>query len=250
MRLASFCSAQKNEGKTLLRTVYNPENYEDNGDDEGTSRNTPEHPQHHTQHVCVQKSMPPPFRPRESNSRLVWGENKSPKPFLVLAMEPAARIFVKSKRAKKRRTNFGSKSWSKLSRIDNIRCREPAKQARPENFKTNLCSFRRTGFSLRSSVSSLRPSSVHHNSESDSKSENNARSEEVRQLEIKGVWVIRPIAQNLCEVTLVASFHDTDHTFLPINLVNANVRRFLNSLNFVKNFYERNGLVGERAKRA
>ena len=63
----------------------------------------------------------------------------------------------------------------------------------------------------------------------------------VTQLETKGAWIITPLAQNLCEVTLVTNIVDKGK--IPTSLVNASIGRTLNAATFLKAFYERTGLV-------
>ena len=63
----------------------------------------------------------------------------------------------------------------------------------------------------------------------------------VAQLETRGLWVITPLAQNVCEVTFVVNFVDKGK--IPTSLVNANIGRALDALSFLKVFYERNGPV-------
>jgi len=63
----------------------------------------------------------------------------------------------------------------------------------------------------------------------------------VTQVETKGVWVIMPLAQNLCRITFVANIVDKGK--IPTSLVNANIGRALDPVVFLKAFYERTGLV-------
>ena len=70
----------------------------------------------------------------------------------------------------------------------------------------------------------------------------------VVQLETRGVWVITPLAQNLCEVTLVANIVDKGK--IPTSLVNAKIGSALNVVAFLKEFYERSGLVVDKELRA
>ena len=182
----------------LLRQVYEP-----------ITTDTAPSAQHRTQHIVVQKSMPPPFRPRESNLRFVWSETNSsnnknnhkyPKT-LIIAFEPAEIKHV-SERSGFRKTF--SNTAHKLAKVFN------------QPFDVSA--------------------SVHPTN--DGEEEQNLG---VVQLEAKGVWVITPHAQNVCEVTCVLNFVDKGK--IPTSVVNANIGRALDALSFFKVFYERNGLV-------
>jgi len=80
---------QKKDGN-LLRQTYEPVT---------TDTATVPSAQHRTQHIVVQKSMPPPFYPRETNMRFVWSEinnnnknninNEENSKTLIVAFEPA-----------------------------------------------------------------------------------------------------------------------------------------------------------------
>ena len=155
--------------------------------------------QHHTQHIVVQKSMPTPFQPRESNLRYVWDEinnnNEERSKTLIIAFEPAENKHVSVKRVQ-----------TAISK-------------------------------LRSKVNKQKSdSSVHPTNDGEEE-----QSLGVVQLETKGVWVITPLAQNLCEVTHVGNFVDKGK--IPISLVNAKIGSALNTVAFLKAFYERTGLV-------
>ena len=189
----------------LLRQVYEPVT---------TDTVTVLPAQHRTQHIVVQKSMPQPFQPRETNERFVWSEINNnnnnnhiqeDSKTLILAFEPAEIEHVSERRGRRRIT----KRWSKRSKR-----------------------------SKRTSDPSVHPTN-------DGKEE---QSLGVVQLETKGVWVIVPIAQNLCEVTYVVNIVDKGK--IPTSLVNANIGRALNAVTFLKVFYERTGLVVDAELRA
>jgi len=195
---------QKKDGN-LLRKVYQPIT---------TDTATAPSAQHRTQHIVVQKSMPQPFQPRETNERFVWSEINNnnnnnhiqeDSKTLILAFEPAEIEHVSERRGRRRIT----KRWSKRSKR-----------------------------SKRTSDPSVHPTN-------DGKEE---QSLGVVQLETKGVWVIVPIAQNLCEIMFVTNIVDKGK--IPTSLVNANIGRALNAVTFLKVFYERTGLVVDAELRA
>ena len=198
---------QKKDGN-LLRVVYEPF---------ATDTVTVLPAQHNTQHIVVQKSMPPPFRPRETNVRYVWGiinnsnnnsnnnNNKHPKT-LIMAFEPAKINFISEQKGR-----TISKKMSKSV-------------TRPIN------------------------TSVHPTN-----SKEGRQNIGIVQLETRGLWVITPLAQDLCEVTLVTNIVDKGK--IPTSIINASIGRTLNAATFHKAFYERNGLVvdaevSERRERA
>ena len=186
---------QKKDGN-LIRKVYEP-----------ITTDTAPSAQHRTQHIVVQKSMPQPFQPRESNMRFVWSEinnnsnnnsNEENSKTLIMAFEPAEIKHVSERRG---RRTF-AKTWSKRSKR-----------------------------SKRKNNSSVHPT-------------NNGEEEQnlgVAQLETRGLWVITPLAQNVCEVTFVMNIVDKGK--IPTSIVNANIGRALNPVTFFKVFYERTGLV-------
>jgi len=150
---------QKKDGN-LLRKVYLPVT---------TDTATVPPAQHHSRHIIVQKSMPPPIQPRETNLRFVWGEinnnnnnNEEKSKTLIVAFEPAEMNHISERRGRRRITN----RWSKKS--------------------------------TRTSDSSVHPT---NNGEEE-------QSLGVAQLESKGVWVIALLAQNVCEVTFVVNLVD------------------------------------------
>ena len=65
----------------------------------------------------------------------------------------------------------------------------------------------------------------------------------VVQLQSKGVWVIKPLAQNLCDVTFVTNIIDEGK--IPTSVVNSQIIRNLSLITFLKTFYERNGLEAD-----
>jgi len=180
---------QKKDGN-LLRKVYQPIT---------TDTATAPSAQHRTQHIVVQKSMPTPFQPRESNLRYVWDEinnnNEERSKTLIMAFEPAEIKHISERRGRR-------KMAKKVAKLH-----------------------------TRTSDSSVHPTN-------DGEEEQNLG---VVQLEAKGVWVITPHAQNVCEVTCVLNFVDKGK--IPTSVVNANIGRALDALSFFKVFYERNGLV-------
>ena len=176
----------------LLRQVYEP-----------ITTDTAPSAQHRTQHIVVQKSMPPPFRTRESNLRYVWDEinnnnnsnNEEDSKILMVAFEPAEIKYVGEKR-------------------------------------------------MQTAISKLRSKVNKQKSDSSVHPTNDGEEEQslgVVQLETKGVWVITPLAQNLCEVTHVLNIVDKGkvHT----SVVNAKTGTSLSAVAFLKAFYDRNGLV-------
>ena len=150
---------QKKDGN-LLQEVYKPIT---------TDIATVPSAQHRTQHIVVQKPMPPPFRPRETNVRYVWGEinnnnnsnNKHPKT-LIMAFEPAEINFI-SEKMRRRKT---------VKKMANLNTRNSNSSVHPTN---------------------------------DGEEEQNLG---VAQLETRGLWVITQMAQNVCEVTFVVNFVD------------------------------------------
>jgi len=181
---------QKMDGN-LLRQTYEP-----------TTTGTVPSAQHRTQHIVVQKSMPPPFYPRESSTRNVWGEmnnsnnnnfsnNEERFETLLLAFEPA-----------------------EIKHISERRGRRKFAKTLPKR-----------------SYSSVHPT-------------NNGEEEQnlgVAQLETRGVWVIAPLAQNVCEVTHVVNIVDKGKILT--SMVNASIGRALDPITYLKAFYERTGLV-------
>ena len=159
--------------------------------------------QHRTQHIVEQKSMPQPFQPRETNERFVWSEINN------------------------NNNNNNEENSNTL-----IMAFEPA--------EIKHISERRGRRKMAKKVAKLHTrtsdSSVHPTN--DGEEEQNLG---VVQLEAKGVWVITPHAQNVCEVTCVLNFVDKGK--IPTSVVNANIGRALDALSFFKVFYERNGLV-------
>ena len=150
---------QKKDGN-LLRQVYEPIT---------TDTATVPSAQHRTQHIVVQKSMPTPFQPRESNLRYVWDEtnNNNEERFktLIMAFEPAEINFI----SLKRKNRYSLPSAKKVAKV---------------NTHTS-------------------DSSVHPTNDAREK-----QSLGVAQLESKGVWVIALLAQNVCEVTFVVNLVD------------------------------------------
>ena len=187
---------QKNYGN-LLREIYEPIT---------TDTVTVPPAQHRTQHIVVQKSMPPPFLPRETNERFVWSEINNnnnnnhiqeDSKTLVMAFNPAE---IRNLGKKKTAGSTLSKTFAQV-------------------------------FKQSSNSTSVHPT-------------NNGEEEQslgVVQLETKGVWIITPLAQNLCEVTFAVNIVDKGK--IPTSLVNANIGRALNPVTFLKAFYERTGLV-------
>jgi len=179
----------------LLRQVYEPVT---------TDTVTVLPAQHRTQHIVVQKSMPQPFQPRETNVRYVWGEmnnnnNEENSKTLILVFEPVEIKHVSEKRGRR------------------ITARKTAhKKAKVKTRTSN--------------------SSVHPKNDGEEE-----QSLGVSQLETKGVWIITPLAQNVCEVTFVVNIVDKGK--IPTSLVNASIGRTLNAATFLKAFYERTGLV-------
>ena len=213
---------QKKDGN-LIRKVYEP-----------IVINTAPSAQHHTQHIVVQKSMPSPFQPRETNLKYVWGEisntnnnnnnnnhKEEDSKTLVVAFEPAGINFISELRGFRR---TAKKTFSRM--ISSVRFSKRSK--RPAE---------------RTSNPTVHPT-------------NNGKEEQslgVAQLELKGVWVITPLAQNLCEVTYVVNIVDKGK--IPTSIINASIGRALTTLAFLKVFYERTGLVvdaevSERRERA
>ena len=180
---------QKKDGN-LIRKVYEP-----------ITTDTAPSAQHRTQHIVVQKSMPTPFQPRESNLRYVWDEtnNNNEERFktLIMAFEPAEIKHVSERRGRR-------KMAKKVAKLH-----------------------------TRTSDSSVHPSNTDNGEEEQSLG--------VTQLEARAVWIITPIAQNLCEVIFVGNFVDKGK--IPTSLVNAKMGSALNTVTFLKAFYERNGQV-------
>ena len=184
---------QKKDGN-LLRQVYEPIT---------TDTATVPSAQHRTQHIVVQKSMPQPFQPRETNERFVWSEinnnnnnnNEENSNTLIMAFEPAEIKHISERRGRRKMAKKVAKLHTRTS-----------------------------------------DSSVHPTNDGEEE-----QSLGVAQLEAKGVWVIMPLAQNLCEVTFVVNIVDKGK--IPTSLVNASIGRTLNAATFLKAFYERNGLV-------
>ena len=187
---------QKKDGN-LLRQVYEPIT---------TDTATVPSAQHRTQHIVVQKSMPPPFYPRESSMKYVWGEinnnninnnNEEDSKTLIMAFEPAEIKHISERRGRR-------KMAKKVAKLH-----------------------------TRTSDSSVHPSNTDNGEEEQSLG--------VTQLEARAVWIITPIAQNLCEVIFVGNFVDKGK--IPTSLVNAKMGSALNTVTFLKAFYERNGQV-------
>tara|TARA_B110000971_G_scaffold70017_1_gene71750 strand:+ start:558 stop:1007 length:450 start_codon:yes stop_codon:yes gene_type:complete len=92
----------------LLRQVYEPAT---------TDTNAPS--QYHTQHIVVQKSMPTPFQPRESNLRYVWDEtnNNNEERFktLIMAFEPAEIKHVSERRGRRKMAKKVAKLHTRTS---------------------------------------------------------------------------------------------------------------------------------------
>jgi len=92
---------QKKDGN-LLRQTYEPVT---------TDTATVPSAQHRTQHIVVQKSMPPPFYPRETNMRFVWSEinnnnknninNEENSKTLIVAFEPAEINHISERRGRR-----------------------------------------------------------------------------------------------------------------------------------------------------
>ena len=185
---------QKKDGN-LLRQTYEP-----------TTTDTATVPpaQRHTQHIVVQKSMPPPFYPRESSMKYVWGEinnnninnnNEENSKTLIMAFEPAEIKHISERRGRRKMAKKVAKLHTRTS-----------------------------------------DSSVHPTNDGEEE-----QSLGVTQLEARAVWIITPIAQNLCEVIFVGNFVDKGK--IPTSLVNAKMGSALNTVTFLKAFYERNGQV-------
>ena len=161
--------------------------------------------QHRTQHIVEQKSMPQPFQPRETNERFVWSEINNNNNNNHIQEDSKTLILA-----------------FEPAEIKHVSERKGRRRITKKVAKVNT----------RKSDSSVHPTN------DGSKEE---QSLGVAQLETKGVWVIVPIAQNLCEVTYVVNIVDKGK--IPTSLVNANIGRALNAVTFLKVFYERNGLV-------
>jgi len=216
---------QKKDGN-LIRQVYEPV-----ATDTTAATDTVLPVQHRTQHIVVQKSMPTPFQTRETNMRYVWGEmnteNEEDSKTLIMAFEPAE-------------INHISEWWGFRRRT------------------AKLISRRHLLSSLSGSLSSKNPFiakkiSSRKNDSSVHPVINDGEEEQslgVVQLESRGVWVIKPLAQDLCEVMFVVNIADKGK--IPTSLINANIGRAFDVVTIFKTFYERNGRtvdaeVSERA---
>ena len=201
----------------LLREVYVPPP----GSPISPSKNSSPQQQHRTQFIVVQKSMPPPFKTRESNIRVVWDEfnnyndlnhnNDKNSPSLIMAFEPAEvkhPVSVGAGRVRKTNDDYSI-----------------IRKSITKNFKR------------RSSKISL------GRERSDSVAVQPVDHVGVVQLQSKGVWVIKPLAQNLCDVTFVTNIIDEGK--IPTSVVNSQIIRNLSLITFLKTFYERNGLEAD-----
>ena len=160
----------RTQGK-LPRKVYSPE--------ESSSCES------RTQYVVVQKYMPVPYKPRESNLRFVWGEveenNKCDDPeykkTLALAFEPADVEYQFGEYINHTKSVFAGFS---------------------KKFKTNSKSSSSSIFSkLKVSIS---PTISEENRE--------AKKRGVAKLKEKGVWLITPLASDVSDVTFVTNIID------------------------------------------
>ena len=71
--------------------------------------------------------------------------------------------------------------------------------------------------------------------------------EKVVQVFIKGVYMIKPIAPNVCEATFVNRLEDTGK--IPKKIFSTQIGRSLRAVNDLKNYFERNGLVVDKEVR-
>ena len=160
--------------------------------------------QHRTQHIVEQKSMPQPFQPRETNVRYVWGEMN----------------------------NNNNEENSKTL----ILVFEPVEIKHVSEKRGRRITARKTAHKVAKMNTRTSNSSVHPKNDGEEE-----QSLGVSQLETKGVWIITPLAQNVCEVTFVVNIVDKGK--IPTSLVNASIGRTLNAATFLKAFYERTNLV-------
>ena len=186
----------------LIRQVYEPI---------ATDTVTVPSAQHRTQHIVAQKSMPPPIQPRESNMRYVWGEINN---------------ISNNNNEENNKNKENSKTL--IMAFETAQIKYNREKRAPKSISKRMSSLM---LRLSKTLSSVHPTSNWEEEQSLG----------VAQLEAKGVWVITPLAQNLCEVTHVLNFVDKGK--IPTSLVNASIGRALNPVTFLKAFYERNGLV-------
>ena len=71
--------------------------------------------------------------------------------------------------------------------------------------------------------------------------------EKIVQLLIDGVLLVKPIAPNICEGTMVSRLEDTGK--IPRKILNSFVGRSLAVMSGVKGYFERNGLVVDKEVR-
>ena len=100
-----------------LREVYEPVTTD-------TATATVPPVQHRTQHFVVQRSMPPPLQPRETNMRFVWSKmnnsknnnnNEEDSKTLIMAFEPAEIKHVSERRGRKKMTKKVAKLHTRTS---------------------------------------------------------------------------------------------------------------------------------------
>jgi len=68
--------------------------------------------------------------------------------------------------------------------------------------------------------------------------------EKIVQVLMTGVYLIKPIAPNVCEATMVNRLEDTGK--IPKKIFNTTVGRSLLAVNDLKNYFERSGLIVDR----
>ena len=82
------------------------------------------------------------------------------------------------------------------------------------------------------------------NNENDDEDANKQQQENIVQLLTKGVWLLEPIAANVCQATLVIRIEDTGK--LPKKIVNSKIGSSLDVMSSLGRFFERNGLAVDK----
>ena len=234
---------QKEEGN-LLRRNYIPK--------ENSTKKLPSSPefrqQGHTQHAVIHKSTPSPFQ-TVINMKNVWCGIKHSSKAHELEKHGRQNIQIDDNN-----DNSGFQSCYVLcfkpARTVEFGEEEEEEEERKEKF--NIIKATTTMFRLRVSqkekqrIAPLTSAEAAPADEADTDrvSKNGGR---MVQLKTKGVYVIRVLALNLCEVTLVNSIADSFHNSFAS--LNTQIKGALNEINVVRHLYERSGELVDRELR-
>ena len=199
---------QKREGN-ILRQHYVP------------PKRANEEDQRRTNYLVVRQSMPTGTYTRETSAKYVWGSfNTNNENLLAIGFEPVEkerRYVTPIRKTYKKTVHLGVKLGVGMN-------------------TPNLRSAAITPITTVSQISTISTNKVEKTTE-----------EKVVQILTKGVWIIKPIAPNACEATLVQRVKDTGK--IPKKVLNMHIGRTLNVIFYLKGYFERNGVVVDKELR-